>query len=155
MQMLIHDDPGGRGLVELDRAECLRLLAGHTVGRVVYSESALPAAQPVTYLLDDEEVLFGAAADSALAAAIRHHVVAFEVDQVDEASRSGWSVLGVGEAYEVLEPTRLAELMARLPAPWGADRAQLALSIPLQQLTGRRIGPRPALSAALPRTLAS
>jgi len=44
-------------LVELDRGECLRLLGKSTVGRVVFTEGALPAAHPVTYLLDDEDLL--------------------------------------------------------------------------------------------------
>ena len=42
---------------ELDRGECLRLLGKSTVGRVVFTEGALPAAHPLTYLIDDEEVI--------------------------------------------------------------------------------------------------
>jgi nitroimidazol reductase NimA-like FMN-containing flavoprotein (pyridoxamine 5'-phosphate oxidase superfamily) len=106
----------------------------------VFTESALPAAQPVNYLLDDEEVVFRTANGSKLAAATRHHVVAFETDHVDERTRTGWSVLGVGEAYEVLDPVRLAELAERLPPPWVPQHDQHTISIPLQRLTGRRLG---------------
>lgn len=120
--------------VELDRAECLRLLGTAAIGRVVFTESALPAARPVTYLLDDEEVVFCTAGDATLAAATRRHVVAFETDRIDEVTHTGWSVLGVGEAYEVLDPARLAELAARLPAPRGGGHT---ISIPLQRLSGR------------------
>jgi nitroimidazol reductase NimA-like FMN-containing flavoprotein (pyridoxamine 5'-phosphate oxidase superfamily) len=127
-------------LVELDRATCLRLLATGVVGRVVFTESALPAAQPVNYLLDDEEVVFRTANGSKLAAATRHHVVAFQADQIDEAARTGWSVLGVGEAYEVVDPARLAELADRLPPPWVEGQGLHTISIPLQRLTGRRLG---------------
>ncbi len=45
-------------LTELGRDECLRLLAGGVVGRVVFTEAALPAAHPVTYLLDGDEIVF-------------------------------------------------------------------------------------------------
>ena len=126
-------------LVELDRDECLRLLAKHAVGRVVFTDAALPAAQPVNYLLDDEEVVFRTGAGSKLAAATRHAVVAFEVDEIDARTQTGWSVLGVGEAYEVLDPARLAELAERMPTPWAAGRMDHTISIPLQRLTGRRL----------------
>ena len=132
--------PADAEFIELDRAECLRLLGEAAIGRVVFTESALPAAQPVNYLLDDEEVVFRTANGSKLAAATRHHVVAFETDHVDERTRTGWSVLGVGEAYEVLDPVRLAELAERLPPPWVPQHDQHTISIPLQRLTGRRLG---------------
>ena len=132
--------PADAELIELDRAECLRLLAEAAIGRVVFTESALPAAQPVNYLLDDEEVVFRTANGSKLAAATRHHVVAFQVDRIDEAARTGWSVLGVGEAYEVVDPARLAELADRLPPPWVPGQGAHTISIPLQRLTGRRLG---------------
>jgi uncharacterized protein len=126
-------------LVELDRDECLRLLAKHAVGRVVFTDAALPAAQPVNYLLDDEEIVFRTGAGSKLAAATRHAVVAFEVDEIDPLTQTGWSVLGVGEAYEVLDPARLTELAERMPAPWAAGRMDHTISIPMQRLTGRRL----------------
>lgn len=37
-------------------------------------------------------------------------VVAFQVDDIDVATSTGRSVLGVGEADEVCDPERLAEL---------------------------------------------
>jgi hypothetical protein len=129
-----------RELVELDRAECLRLLGTAVVGRVVFTESALPTAQPVSFLLDDEEVVFQTSGGSKLAVAGRNHVVAFEVDDLDPMARTGWSVVGVGEAYEVVDPDRLAELAGRIPPPWAAGRTGHVISVPLQRLTGRRLG---------------
>ena len=95
---------GGGELVELTRSECLRLLAGDVIGRVVFTDSALPTVQPVNYVLDDEEIIFRTANGSKLAAATRNAVVAFQLDHFDTTTRSGWSVLGVGEAYEVVDP---------------------------------------------------
>ncbi len=140
--------------MDLDRAECLRLLGSRRIGRVVFTESALPAAQPVAYLVDDEEVVFATPALSALADATCHHVVAFEVDELDDPTWTGWSVLGVGEAYEILEPVRLAWLAERLPPPWTPGPAQRAFSIPLQRLTGRRVR-RSAAPRDVPRRQAS
>lgn len=126
-------------LVELDEAECLRLLAGHEIGRVVFTEAALPAAQPVTYLLDEEEIVFRTAGGSRLAAATRNAVVAFQVDRIDPDTRTGWTVLGVGQAYEVVVPERLADLAERIPAPWARQSTALTIAIPLQRLSGRRL----------------
>ena len=129
------------GLTEIDRAECLRLLASAQIGRVLYTEAAMPAAHPVNYLLDDEEVVFRTGGGGKLAAAARGIVVGFQVDDIDVAQRSGWSVLGVGEAYEILDPARLAELAERLPVPWAPHRTGHCISIPLQRLTGRWLFP--------------
>jgi nitroimidazol reductase NimA-like FMN-containing flavoprotein (pyridoxamine 5'-phosphate oxidase superfamily) len=126
-------------LVELDEAECLRLLTKSEIGRVVFTDAALPAAQPVTYLLDGEEVVFRTGGGSKLAAATRGAVVAFQVDEMDLRTRTGWTVLGVGEAYEVLVPERLAELATRMPQPWAPNRTSHTIAVPLQRLTGRRL----------------
>jgi nitroimidazol reductase NimA-like FMN-containing flavoprotein (pyridoxamine 5'-phosphate oxidase superfamily) len=123
-------------LVELGRAECLRLLAGQEIGRVVYTDAALPAAQPVTYLLDDEEIVFRTGGGGKLAEATRNAVVAFQVDHVDPGTRTGWTVLGVGQAYEVVVPERQAGLADRMPAP---DRTAHTIAIPLQRLSGRSL----------------
>jgi nitroimidazol reductase NimA-like FMN-containing flavoprotein (pyridoxamine 5'-phosphate oxidase superfamily) len=128
-------------LVDLHREECLRLLAVETIGRVVYTEAALPAAHPVTYCLDRDEVVFRTGYGSKLAAAARHRVVGFEVDAYHLPTRTGWSVLGVGVAYEVTDSDRLAALAARMPAPWAPDRTEHTIAVPLQRLTGRRLVP--------------
>lgn len=126
-------------LVELSRQECLTLLGKASIGRVVFTDRAMPAAQPVNYLLDGEEIIFRTANGSKLAAATRNAVVGFQVDEVDTRTRTGWSVLGVGEAYEIVHPDRLAELAERQPEPWVDDHNAHTISIGLQMLTGRRL----------------
>ena len=91
-------------LVELSKQECLALLAAVPVGRVIYTDRALPAAQPVNYLLDGEEIIFRTANGSKLAAATRHAVVGFQVDEIDPRTRTGWSVLGVGRRTRSCTP---------------------------------------------------
>jgi len=130
---------GSRELHDLERTECVRLLARGLVGRVVFSDGALPAAQPVVYQLDGEEVIFRTKNGSKLAAAMRHAVVGFEIDDVDLHSRSGWSVFGIGEAYEVVDPARLAELADAYPDVWVLGHDAHTIAIPLQIITGRRL----------------
>jgi uncharacterized protein len=127
-------------LVELRRQECLELLRAEVVGRLVYTEAALPAAHPVTYYLDHDEVVFRTRDGGKLVAATRHHVVGFEIDGYDPVTCTGWSVLGVGKAYEVTDPDRLAALAECMPSPWVADHTEHMIAVPLQRLTGRRLG---------------
>ena len=126
-------------LVDLRREECLTLLRAGVIGRLVYTEAALPAAHPVTYYLDRDEVVFRTGNGGSLGAATRHHVVGFEIDGYDSGTSTGWSVLGVGMAYEVTDPGRLAVLAERMPPPWAPDRSGHVIAIPLQRLTGRRL----------------
>jgi uncharacterized protein len=126
-------------LRELERGDCLRLLDRGVIGRVVYTDAALPAVQPVSYLLDGQEVIFRTGGGSKLAAVTRRAVVAFQADQIDARTHTGWSVLGVGLAYEVTDPHRLAEFADRPPMLWASDHTAHTMVIPLQQLTGRHL----------------
>jgi nitroimidazol reductase NimA-like FMN-containing flavoprotein (pyridoxamine 5'-phosphate oxidase superfamily) len=133
-----HVGAAGAELVELDRSECLRLLAQGDVGRVVFTEAAMPAAHPVNYLLDGEEIVFRTG-DGHAFAAISRSVVGFQSDDIDRSSRTGWTVLGVGHAYEVTDPARLADLRTRLPTTWAPRRDMHVVAVPLQRLTGHRL----------------
>lgn len=130
---------GRADLVEIDRAECLRLLATADLGRVIYTEGAMPAAHPVTYVLDGEEIVFRSAGGPTLVAATRGAVVAFQVDQIDAQDHTGWSVLGIGQAYEVTDRSRQSALVRLLHSPWPPTRGGHTISMPLARLTGRRL----------------
>ncbi|MCS0604219.1 pyridoxamine 5'-phosphate oxidase family protein [Streptomyces sp. LP11] len=93
------------GFRPLGRQECLRLLAKVPVGRIVYTRQALPAVLPVNFCLGpDSAVLLRTSGDSDLARAVDGAVVAFEVDEFDAATRSGWSVVVTGRAGLVPDP---------------------------------------------------
>jgi nitroimidazol reductase NimA-like FMN-containing flavoprotein (pyridoxamine 5'-phosphate oxidase superfamily) len=92
------------GLEVLSTDECIRLLSKVPVGRIVYTDRALPAVQPVNFVVDGWSVAIRTAPRSRLAtAAAAGTVVAFEVDEfTDEPDRTGWSVVAVGRAIRVL-----------------------------------------------------
>lgn len=126
------------GVVSLDRVVCLGLLGQGVIGRVIYTAGAMPAARPVNYALVAEEVIFRTGGN--LAAAILNTVVGFEVDDVDLATRTGWSVLVIGKAYRVSDPDRLSEITSMVPQPWAPGRTTHTIAIPTWRLTGRRVG---------------
>lgn len=82
----------------MDRGYCLHLLAQHNVGRVAFSERALPTMRPVGYTLVGALVVLRATT-KALARQLDGQVVAFEVDEIDDIQASGWSVLVTGTAH--------------------------------------------------------
>jgi uncharacterized protein len=129
----------GDGLETLDRHECLALLGSVPLGRVVFTERALPAVQPVGFALDRDCVIIRTAPGSRLAEATGGAVVAFEADEFDGATRTGWSVTVVGQASTVRDPAEAARL-SRLPFwPWSESRRDQFIRIPSQYVTGRRI----------------
>lgn len=92
-----------RTLQVLGGDECYRLLAGGGVGRIGLNAHPYPLILPVDYGLDEAGVIVlrtaeGTAVDSA------HHVnVSFEVDHLDRADGSGWSVLVHGLAERLTD----------------------------------------------------
>ena len=48
------------GLEQLDRLTCYALLAQASIGRLVFTLGALPAVEPVHFVLDGHVVLIGA-----------------------------------------------------------------------------------------------
>ncbi|HTK63415.1 MAG TPA: pyridoxamine 5'-phosphate oxidase family protein [Pseudonocardia sp.] len=126
-------------LLTFTRAQCLQLLADGDVGRVVFAMGAMPAIQPVNYVLIGHEVFFRTANGAKLAAATRNSVVAFEIDEIDRQDRRGWSVVGVGPCREVTDATELAGATPHLPEPWISDHTGHTIAIELEQISGRRI----------------
>ncbi len=134
---------------DLTRDDCLYLLGAGGLGRVVFTAAAMPAVQPVTYILYGDEVVFRVPDGGLLSTATRHAVVGFQVDDIDPVTRAGWSVLGVGQAYEVGPDDRRSAVTT--------DADTHAVAVPLQQLTGQRFrlgdaangaAVRPAVGAA-------
>ncbi|MEU4083166.1 pyridoxamine 5'-phosphate oxidase family protein [Streptomyces aureus] len=123
---------------ELDRQECLRLLAKVPVGRVVYTRQALPAVLPVNFCLDtDDSVVLRTSSDSDLVRAIDGVVVAFEADEFDTENRSGWSVVVTGRATLVTDPAEHERLSQVGPASWMPLRRPVFVRIESEMVTGR------------------
>lgn len=140
------------GLEVLDAAECIRLLTKTTVGRVIFTENALPAVRPVNFAVHEASSELGArqyvvvrtADGSDLIAAIRDTVVGFQADDINLEQRSGWSISLVGRVDLVDDPDQAATLAA-LPlsawdgASWNVSGTDRFLRIRIERMHGRRI----------------
>jgi nitroimidazol reductase NimA-like FMN-containing flavoprotein (pyridoxamine 5'-phosphate oxidase superfamily) len=130
------------GLEVLGIDECRRLLGSHAVGRIAFVDAGSPVILPVNYTMDGHAVVFRTAHGSKLSAAMMQRPVAFEVDDWDAMSHTGWSVLAKGIADEVLDEAEV-ERRAALPVrPWSRpDLRDNWVRIMVEDLTGRRITP--------------
>lgn len=137
--MVVPMDSDSNGLEVLDRAECLSLLRSVPLGRIVFTDRALPAVQPVNFVVAFGSVIIRTSAGSKLAAAARHAIVAFEVDEYDTVTRTGWSVVIVGQAEVVSDPIEI-ESLAGLPLEtWAPGQRNHYIRIRPELVTGRRI----------------
>lgn len=125
----------------LSRAQCLELLAGVQVGRVVVSDRVLPAAFPVNFVLFAGDVLFLADADSTVEAATAGHVVAFQADDIDPMSQSGWSVLIQGRACVVDDIDELRSARAMPLVPWMPLKSARFIRVRSEIVSGHRVLP--------------
>lgn len=128
----------------LDRRECLRLLRSVRVGRLVFTEDALPAVQPVTFRMHDDDVIIRVAGGGKLRAAIENWVVAFQADELDANLEAGWSVTVVGHAAQITDVGEQVELSRPWLRPWAGGRRDHLIRIRTEQVTGRRLHPIPS-----------
>jgi uncharacterized protein len=108
-------------LEELAEDERRRLLAERHLGRLAIPDFGGPMIFPVNYVFDRDLVVFRTDPGSKLDAAAERESVAFEVDAVEEATRTGWSVVVRGSLAEITDPAHLERLRALPLYPWRED----------------------------------
>jgi nitroimidazol reductase NimA-like FMN-containing flavoprotein (pyridoxamine 5'-phosphate oxidase superfamily) len=126
------------GLELLTEEQCLRLLATQMVGRIGVSVGALPAIFPVNYGMADGDIVFRTGEGTKLRHAVEGGVVGFEVDSVDIATQTGWSVLVIGRAEQMTADE--IELLEHLGlSPWAGPGRTTMVRIHPELISGRRI----------------
>jgi nitroimidazol reductase NimA-like FMN-containing flavoprotein (pyridoxamine 5'-phosphate oxidase superfamily) len=132
---------GVRPSIELSRHECRALLASRTVGRIAFQTGNGLRVLPVNYVVLEDRIVFRTAERGVIARSIRASEVAFQVDDLDEQLRAGWSVLAVGRCERVTDPAQLdAIAQAAPPAPWADGTRELHFAVRWKGLSGRRLG---------------
>lgn len=127
------------GLELLEEKECFELLAQGLVGRVALSMRALPVVFPVNYVLDNSTIVFRTGPGLKLAAASDGVVVAFEVDDWDAPTRTGWSVLAIGVGSLLVDPAEIQRASSLGLSTWAEGDRQALVKIPVEMISGRRI----------------
>jgi len=129
---------------DLTAAQALRLLAGVQFGRVVFTSRAMPAIRAVRHVMTDAAIVIAAGPELVLGTPSGRAepesgastIVAYEADQLDPTGCSGWSVVVIGRARLITEPSEVRRYRRMLPAGAGADQL-VAISTDL--VTGFRL----------------
>jgi uncharacterized protein len=137
----------GMELEVLSREESLALLASVPVGRIVFTVRALPAVQPMNFVVENGGIVIRTGPGTKLAATLRNGVVGFEADEIDSARSTGWSVTVVGRIQEITDPLEIERLDAAL-TPWAPGEREHFLKITPEVVTGRRLTAREGTAAA-------
>jgi uncharacterized protein len=134
-------------LGDLGRNAALSLMSTCRVGRIAFTAPDGIRIVPVNFVLRDdpevgvEVVEIRTTSSSELAVHAPGQQVAFEADQIDATTRSGWSVLVRGECERDLgrfgETTRLGEVRAD---PWADGRRPMVLRVVARTVTGKVVG---------------
>jgi nitroimidazol reductase NimA-like FMN-containing flavoprotein (pyridoxamine 5'-phosphate oxidase superfamily) len=139
------------GLKILTEQECRDLLGTVPHGRIVFTDRALPAIQPVNFVMADGAVVISTAAGSKLAAAARNAVVAFEIDEFDDALSTGWSVVVIGHARVVAEDGELSHLRDLPLKAWTLCEPVHYIAITPELISGRSLpAPEPQITPSQP-----
>jgi nitroimidazol reductase NimA-like FMN-containing flavoprotein (pyridoxamine 5'-phosphate oxidase superfamily) len=134
---------------DLSPAECQALLESRNIGRIGWSAGDGPQIFPVSYACVSDLIVFRTSPFGVLSELVRPASVVFEVDELDERSHAGWSVIARGRAQAVASPALLTHLWTVDGAePWAAGTRNLFIGIEVERLTGRSFGAHRAPSTA-------
>jgi nitroimidazol reductase NimA-like FMN-containing flavoprotein (pyridoxamine 5'-phosphate oxidase superfamily) len=125
-------------LQSLTRAECLELLTSKSLGRVAFTQRALPAIRPVNYALVGHHIVLQTQADG-LGRRLDGQIVAFEVDDMDGDAGTGWSVVLTGAARLLRTPSELTRQAALPLVSLAGEGHDARVCIVPGEITGRRI----------------
>jgi nitroimidazol reductase NimA-like FMN-containing flavoprotein (pyridoxamine 5'-phosphate oxidase superfamily) len=132
-------------LEELTSDESMRLIEQAEIGRIGFTSRFGPIVLPVNYKVIDGTVVFRTEEYGTLSEDLRTGIpnaeyhVAFEVDEIDRATKTGWSVLVQGAAHHVDDESERASLVAADVEPWPAGEKSLYMRITPAHVTGRRV----------------
>jgi nitroimidazol reductase NimA-like FMN-containing flavoprotein (pyridoxamine 5'-phosphate oxidase superfamily) len=122
----------------LDPPRCVALLATVGIGRVVFTNRAMPAVRPVRFAVHDDAVWFRIPAGDMMLACVLDTVVAVAVDDVTTDLGAGWFVTVVGRAREVRDQRLVSEIDALLPAA-DHSRDERYVRVLVESVSGSRI----------------
>jgi uncharacterized protein len=132
------DDGSERYFEAIGPRQCFDLIEAHHLGRIAWQAADRPQILPVTYALHEGSVYFRTLPEGILAELAQPTSVALEVDELDQQTRSGWSIVLHGRTSAVREPEELADLWASdALVPWASGNRTLFIRIRPERIAGR------------------
>ncbi|MCW4352432.1 pyridoxamine 5'-phosphate oxidase family protein [Hoyosella sp. YIM 151337] len=126
-------------LQEIGSAACLSLLGSEHVGRLAYVDGSAPVIRPVNYYLADEHSIIIRTHYGSSFSGLKGAPVSFEIDKVDNAQGSGWSVVVTGTAEPITDIDELVVAADPRYRPWAPGEKGQFLRIRVAQISGREL----------------
>jgi len=134
-------------LESMDEAQCLQHISAGGIGRLCFAGRFDLTVLPVNYVLQDNSIVFRTAPGGTTEEDLRTGIgvdraeyrVAFEVDNFDAGTRTGWSVLIQGPAHHVDSEVERAEAEAAGLETWAGNSRDHFIRITPVRITGRCI----------------
>lgn len=126
-------------LSPLSDERCWALLGSSGIGRLVFDTDEGPTALPANFAVKDALVYIRTQAGSVIDGISSDSVVSFEVDQVDDAMRRGWSVLVRGTCEHLGASTDVGSIFGVRLDPWAGRGRDSWLRLRPTAVSGRVI----------------
>ncbi|HEY9289651.1 MAG TPA: pyridoxamine 5'-phosphate oxidase family protein [Microlunatus sp.] len=130
--------PSGR-FAELSDAGCRQLLSSESIGRVGWPSRDGQMILPVSYLYQDDMIIFRTSAYGVLAELVTPTKVAFEVDVLDPVERTGRNVVAQGVSRAAPDKNWAPRWRMDDVVPWAGGARHLFIAIEIKKLSGRSI----------------
>lgn len=125
----------------LSPPQCRERLASKEVGRVGWVSAHRPRILPVSYTCFDDFIVIRTVEGRTLSHLTRRAPVVFEVDDLDETGRRGWSVIVNGFSGSIVAPNEASLVWkSDLAQPWAPGQRSLLIAITIETVTGRVFG---------------
>jgi nitroimidazol reductase NimA-like FMN-containing flavoprotein (pyridoxamine 5'-phosphate oxidase superfamily) len=126
--------------LELSAEECLERLRAGSFGRIAFVTPGGVRIVPVNYSVVDKRIVVRTSPYSELGSYATDSPAAFEMDRIDEGTRSGWSVVVTGRLRRVTDGVEIERIRRDAdPEPWAAGSRALYLLLDWRDLSGRRL----------------
>jgi Pyridoxamine 5'-phosphate oxidase len=93
----------------------------------------------VNFVVDGDTIVFSTSEGEKPDAVREGRILTFEVDDVELALRTGWSVLVVGSAEVITRTVQIQRIEQLQLAPWVPLPDRMFVRIPAAEITGRRL----------------
>jgi nitroimidazol reductase NimA-like FMN-containing flavoprotein (pyridoxamine 5'-phosphate oxidase superfamily) len=141
-ERFIDDEPTGE-FRAITPARCQELLQNQSVGRIAWQAADGPQILPVTYAWHEGTIIFRTSPYGVLSELVRPTDVALEIDELDQDSRRGWSVVVQGRAQGVAEPDQLVRMWTvGGVVPWATGVRNVFIQVTPRRVTGRVVAAR-------------
>jgi nitroimidazol reductase NimA-like FMN-containing flavoprotein (pyridoxamine 5'-phosphate oxidase superfamily) len=131
-------------LEALSTRECLGYLAAGGLGRVALVIAGIPLVLPVSFVVDEDDVVFLTGSGAKLRAVLADQPIAFEIDHLERpgpgGAQLGWSVLVIGDATASDDPGQVGAARRLGLEPAAPGRQDHVVRLRPRIVTGRRFG---------------